>query len=236
MVYLFRLLGKFVDYLTKINYMRKLLLVLLSLVLIGMTTNNSNPERISRTFVPYPVIDTVFVTLTDTITNTVIVEKEPEIKRVFTDKFRNISDIILFCKYLKTQSSHFHTDVWERDAWAVCQSMLNRLHIYNCTWKQYLATPSINHSSTIRRRVHLTKPFNINVKEDQKLFEMVMLCISGQVPKKFKIPHNIGAFESHPYIPNRAPHYRDSLWSKKGYTTKHKFYYVAYDRKKSKNS
>lgn len=152
--------------------------------------------------------DTIYVTDTVKVVDTVIVEKNNKY-------FSTYEDLILFVAYVKTQSNRL-----DDDNYAVMQTLMNRMDKEGCDWRTYFNTPSINHSRSIRlmRIGALARNIDFTNPKDKEMFKRAVSCSYGYNP--LDIPKNVLYFESFPKSPNRGIFKKDSIWAK----YRHKFY------------
>jgi hypothetical protein len=145
-------------------------------------------------------------------------------KQVSSKYFNNVNDIILFVRYIKTQSHGLNMDNW-----AVMKTIFNRMDDYRCTWREYYDYKRYNHSESISKMKHNPNKvkFNFNIKGDRELFFRAIDASLGNYPEEIKenIPSNILYFESFPKIwnlnkPKMGIFNRDSIQVE----YKHEFY------------
>ena len=131
----------------------------------------------------------------------------------FSRYFSDSSDLVQFCKYIKTQSYNLGDDTR-----AVIRVMFNRLEYYECDWETYYRSPLINNSQTIAtmRSKKRVVPFTLTNKYDSELYEMVKAAFNNPI----KVPTNVLYFESHPTCPNKGCFKKAKMWRK----IVHKFY------------
>jgi hypothetical protein len=142
-----------------------------------------------------------------------------------SEVFKSQQDIILFVKYVKTQSSRL-----DDDNWAVMKTMKNRMLHKGVTFSEYFYTPSINNSQTIRRIIRGEKvpgfSFSWDNPMDVELFKRALDTYYGAVPQHIDtvIVSNVRAFESHPVSWNATR--PRGVFDRKNivYAARHEFY------------
>lgn len=150
--------------------------------------------------------------------------------------FMDEEELILFCKYIKSQSRiNLNDESSLLDNLLVIQVMFNRLVENECTWLRYWNNQKINNSKSIKlmklNKLRIT--FDIRLKEDRLLYNRVKQISSGDysvIKEDYPydnviIPANVLYFESFKRSPNRGVHKKKNMFN--GYftvNTKHKFY------------
>jgi hypothetical protein len=149
----------------------------------------------------------------DTIKSVDTLKATSDISYTFSRYFEDSSDLINFCKYIKTQSYNL-----DDDTRAVIRVMFNRLEHYECDWQTYYRSPLINNSKTIAsmRSKARVVPFSLSNKYDSELYEMVKAAFNNPI----RVPTNVLYFESHPTCPNKGCFKKAKMWRK----IVHKFY------------
>ena len=150
--------------------------------------------------------------------------------------FNDSSDLILFCKYIKSQSRiNLNDESSLLDNLLVIQVMFNRLVENECTWRRYYDNQSINNSKSIKlmKLKKLVINFDLRLKEDRLLYNRVKQISVGDysvIKEDYPydnviLPANVLYFESFKRSPNRGVHKKKNMFN--GYftiNTKHKFY------------
>jgi hypothetical protein len=134
-------------------------------------------------------------------------------------------ELLLFCKYIKTQSNDPFSTKGYKDQIYVIQVMLNRLYKNNVTWTQYYNNPKVNCSQTIKRMKSKRLNISFNIEKSSTDFQThcnVMDVLNGRIEPEFVLPKNILYFHSH----NRPYLSKNGMWSKKNHycTVIHKFF------------
>ena len=191
------------------NYVFSFLL-LLGFFSLGFYTNNTEPSHSTL-----HVINTTHV-IRDTLYYT-------KSGKVTSRYFNSVDDIILFVRYIKTQSNRL-----DMDNWAVMKTMFNRMRDKGCTWHEYFVNQRYNCSVSIQRMKKNPSmvTFNFANDTDRKLFFRAINASLGNYPEEIRrnIPPNTLYFESFA-DPNwnrgRKDHFnRDSITVK----YRHEFY------------
>ena len=150
--------------------------------------------------------------------------------------FNDSSDLILFCKYIKSQSRiNLNDESSLLDNLLVIQVMFNRLVEYETSWRRYYDNQSINNSKSIKlmKLKKLVINFDLRLKEDRLLYNRVKQISVGDysvIKEDYPydnviLPANVLYFESFKCSPNRGVHKKKNMFN--GYftiNTKHKFY------------
>ncbi len=201
------------------SYIKAILVLVLFNIIISITNRKEYKiiERIVRK------TDTIFIR--DTI-ETIKYTPQPEIqvsKLNRSDYFESEDDIILFCKYIKTQSNDPLTTKGLTDQLFVIQVMFNRMKQNECNWKEYYRNNQINCSNTIKKMKSGFKKvsFDLSNRKDSILFENVNLILDGKLEKQYHLTEDIQYFHSNKTIcSNKTP------WKKEKYlfTVKHHFF------------
>lgn len=122
----------------------------------------------------------------------------------FSPYFKSSEDIILFVRYIKTQSGRL-----DMDNWAVIKTMMNRLERKQVSFREYYGHQSINNSNSILRmkRGTLKIGFSWEEPKDVKIYERVVQALLGNYPKEIdkKIGKDVLFFESFPKTWNLKP-------------------------------
>lgn len=131
--------------------------------------------------------------------------------------FRNEEDIILFCKYIKTQSNDVLTTKGLTDQIFVIQVMFNRMKDNKCNWREYYNNPKINSSRTIslmrsHKLIVKFKPESNRV--DKEILNNVNKVIYNEVDSSLIIPGNLMYFHSY-----NKRYINGSCWKKDKYYT-----------------
>lgn len=150
--------------------------------------------------------------------------------------FMNDEELILFCKYIKSQSRiNLNDESSLLDNLLVIQVMFNRLVKYETSWRRYYDNQSINNSKSIKlmKLKKLVVNFDLRLKEDRLLYNRVKQISVGDysvIKEDYPyddviLPANVLYFESFKRSPNRGVHKKKNMFN--GYftvNTKHKFY------------
>lgn len=133
-----------------------------------------------------------------------------------------LDNLILFVKYIKTQSNHIDTELGKTDVYYVIQTMINRMRSNGVDWATYYKCQRINNSQSIQRMKNgsLKPGFNIDSKHDKEITMMVYAALYSQLPDKYRIDNDVLYFHSFGASYNRSPHSRNKL----NVIARHRFY------------
>ena len=168
----------------------------------------------------------------DSITKENVCVVENKIKKDITPinkkskYFKDENDILLFAKYVKTQSNDVFTTDGFIDNLFVIQVLLNRLEDNKCNWLEYYNNPKINSSKTIRlMRAHkLIVRFNPETNRvDREILNNVNKAIYGGIDSQYIVPKNLMYFHSYK---NKFLNIDKDIWNKYNYytTVRHHFF------------
>lgn len=205
------------------------LITLLTLVNIGINVNNTSKyENTINKQDTLILKDTLIIRDTLILKDTIYIEndfvkKEESRINLFNsnDFFSTEEDIILFCKYIKTQSNDVLTTKGLTDQIFVIQVMFNRMKDNKCNWREYYNNNSINCSNTIKKMKKGKRvKFNLSNKKDSILYENVLNIVNNTFDKQYLLEEDVLYFHSNKRI------YGNSPWLKEKYlfTIKHHFF------------